>query len=188
MGMLIAGVIPPSVLTGAKTLVRLQIIHITTLIATVLLVVACGETNTTTPDSGPANAFTVDGDLLDNSPITMSVDFVPVSFNEAAKTNEFTMNGRAVSGDSVMLFLRFPGTTPGSYAWESNKSSPVYARLSIRRVSGQRVDLFPLFDSPSGTTVVTEYHDSIIRGTFNGTLRGSGFTVNVRDGIFRARR
>lgn len=161
---------------------------ITLLLAMGLAASGCGSSGGTEPTSGPTNAFTVDGDVLQNTAVTLDAVYVPVKFNPTAKTNECTLNGRAASGDSVMLFLRFPGTSPGSFAWQGDKSSTVYARMSVRRTTGQRVDLFPTFDAPSGTTTITEYRDSIIRGTFNGELRGSGYTVIVRDGVFSARR
>lgn len=186
--MVIAGYITPGTDLESSDVMQRLSIYITALLVIALLLFGCGGSGGTDPIPEPTNSFTVDGDLLQDAAVVLEADAVPVSFNGTAKTNEFTLNGRATTGDSVMLFLRFPGTSTGSFAWQGDKSSPVYARLSVRRVDGQRVDLFPSYDTPSGTTVVQEYRDSIIRGTFSGELRGSGHVVTIRDGIFRARR
>jgi hypothetical protein len=175
----------------AKSLSTMSTIaHRFALMAAVVVLVACGQ-QTTAPAPDPTNAFGLDGDDFKDITLAVPSDFVPVIYDTAKRTNEFLLGSEVPSSkDSVFLMIRFPGREPGSFAWGGGKLDGTYTKLTLKKASGQRVEYIPFPNNPQGTTVITTYDTTGIRGTFTGELANSSngtIRVQIKNGIFQAK-
>lgn len=158
-------------------------------LASILILASCGQT--TEPSAPPTNAFALDGDGFQNVNLAIPMVYVPVLVDTTKRTNEFLMGTEVPSTkDSVFLLIRFPGKAPGVFAWGGGKLDVTYTKLTLKRESGQRVEYIPFPNNPQGTTVITQYDSTGIRGTFTGELANSSngtVRVQIKNGIFQAR-
>jgi len=157
--------------------------------ACIFMLGSCGQT--TGPSAPPTNAFALDGDVFQDVRLSLPAEYVPVVVDTTKKTNEFLMGTEVPSSkDSIFLLIRFPGRAIGSFAWGGGKLDATYTRLTLKRASGQRVEYIPFPNNPQGSTVITQYDSTGIRGTFTGELANSSngtLRVQVKNGIFQAR-
>lgn len=165
------------------------IFHSLVVLTATAFLISCGES--TAPAPPPTNAFGLDGDGFANVSLAIPTDFVPVIYDTTKRTNEFLLGSEVPStSDSVFLMIRFPGRQAGSFAWGGGKLDATYTKLTLKRASGQRVEYIPFPNNPLGTTVISSYDSTGIRGTFTGELANSSngtVRVQIKNGIFQAK-
>lgn len=151
------------------------------LLATVLgiLLISCSDVGGAAPYLPPVLAsFRIAGDSVPDATVLVR-DTSVVSFDSIVMANTITLTGM-VNSDTIFLYLRFPGTAPGTYSWGGGKMDSVYARLTVRRANGLSAEYIPLPLAPHGSITISEYGSEIV-GTFRGELaRSNNGTIRVQ--------